>query len=239
VVYFTGAIGGLLTNPRTIRTPEGKEVREGTFEYAETYGRAVSRLAQQAADAAKPISLSPLTISARPVMIPLANPLYQAGRALGLVPREALVWSNDFEKLGLPATAKTPLEKLAIKTEVTYLQLGEMHLAGIPGEIYPELVYGEFQDPVDPQVDFPDAPLEPAVMDLLPGKKTLLLGMANDEVGYIIPKRQWDWKPPFAYDRQESQYGELNSCGPDTAPVLMEALRRRVHELQSKGGPEP
>lgn len=239
VVYFTGAIGGLLTNPRTIRTLGGKEVREGTFEYAETYGRAVSRLAQQAADAAKPISLSPLTVSARPVMIPLANPLYQAGRALGLVPREALVWSNDFEKLGPPATAKTPVQKLAIKTEVAYLRLGEMHVAGIPGEIYPELVYGEFQDPVDPQVDFPDAPLEPAVMDLLPGKRTLLVGMANDEVGYIIPKRQWDRKSPFAYGRKESQYGEVNSCGPDTAPVLMEALRRRVHELQSKDDLEP
>ncbi|MCH5372356.1 MAG: hypothetical protein JJ992_00140, partial [Planctomycetes bacterium] len=41
-----------------------------------------------------------------------------------------------------------------------YLRLGELDVAAIPGELYPELVYGEFQDPVDPGADFPDAPLE-------------------------------------------------------------------------------
>lgn len=192
VVYFTGAVGGLMSNPPTIRTPDGKELHDETFEFAEAYGRAVARLAQKAADAAEPVSLSPMVVSARPVMIPLANPLYQAGRLLGVLTREALVYSDDFEKLGPPATAATPAEKLAVKTEVACL---------------------------------------------LPGKRVLLLGMANDEVGYIIPKRQWDHKPPFAYGRKQSQYGEINSCGPATAPVLMEALRRRVRELQALDRP--
>ena len=25
----------------------------------------------------------------------------------------------------------------------------------------------------------------------------MIIGLANDELGYIIPKRQWDEKPPF------------------------------------------
>lgn len=239
VVYFTGAIGGLMSNPGAIKTRQGKEVRDQTFEYAEAYGRAVARLAQKAADAAEPVSLSPLAVSARPVMLPLANPLYQAGRAFGLLTRDALIWNDDFEKLGPPAAASTPVEKLAVKTEVAYLRLGQVHVAALPGELYPELVYGEFQDPADPGADFPEAALEPAVMDLLPDRKMLLLGMANDEIGYIIPKRQWDRKAPFAYGRKESQYGEINSCGPETAPIVMEAFRRRVRELPAKGDPEP
>ena len=36
----------------------------------------------------------------------------------------------------------------------------------------------------------------------------MLIGLANDEVGYIIPKRQWDEKPPFCYGRQKAQYGK-------------------------------
>ncbi|MEZ6111569.1 MAG: hypothetical protein R3C99_11185 [Pirellulaceae bacterium] len=44
-------------------------------------------------------------------------------------------------------------------------------------------------------------------------------------MGYIIPRRQWDERPPFAYGRSKSQYGEINSCGPAVAPLLMRALR--------------
>ena len=35
----------------------------------------------------------------------------------------------------------------AIRTEVGYLKLGELEVAIIPGEIYPELVLGKVQDP--------------------------------------------------------------------------------------------
>jgi hypothetical protein len=131
------------------------------------------------------------------------------------------------------AAADTPADKLAIETEIACLRLGEVHIACIPGEIYPELVYGQFQDPVDPGADYADTPLEPAVMPMLPGEKKMLIGLANDEIGYIIPRRQWDHVPPFAYGRDKSQYGEVNSCGSEIAPILMEALRNRVKELES------
>ena len=65
-------------------------------------------------------------------------------------------------------------------------------------------------------------------MSILPGKKVLLLGLANDEIGYVLPKRQWDQVAPFAYGRERGQYGEVNSVGPEAGPILMEALRRQV-----------
>ncbi len=117
-------------------------------------------------------------------------------------------------------------------TEVGYLRLGQLHVAAIPGEIYPELVYGQFPAAAEPGVDYPQAPLEPTIEKLLPGKRVLILGLANDEIGYIIPRRQWDWWPPYAYGRSRSQYGEINSCGPDVARVIMQALQRRVRELE-------
>jgi hypothetical protein len=58
----------------------------------------------------------------------------------------------------------------------------------------------------------------------------MLIGLANDEIGYIIPKRQWDEKPPFCYGRTKTQYGEVNSCGPETAPLLLKAFRELVKQ---------
>jgi hypothetical protein len=62
----------------------------------------------------------------------------------------------------------------------------------------------------------------------------LLIGLANDEVGYIIPKRQWDDTQPYCYGSARSQYGEINSCGPETAPILMKAMADCVRQLQGK-----
>ena len=116
-----------------------------------------------------------------------------------------------------------------MKTEVGYLALGELEVAVIPGEIYPELVLGKVQDPPDPGADFPDAPAEPAIYAQFKGKHRMLVGLGNDEIGYIIPKRQWDLKPPFCYGLKKAQYGETNSVGPDAAPVICGAFRDLVN----------
>ena len=57
----------------------------------------------------------------------------------------------------------------------------------------------------------------PAVYKQLAGPHRMMIGLANDMIGYIIPKRQWDAKPPYAYKRKAAQYGEINSLGPETA----------------------
>ena len=58
---------------------------------------------------------------------------------------------------------KDVAKPVAVKSEVGYLKLGELEVAVIPGEIYPELVLGKVQTPADPGADFPDAPAEPAI----------------------------------------------------------------------------
>jgi hypothetical protein len=54
--------------------------------------------------------------------------------------------------------------------------------------------------------------------------------LANDEIGYIIPKSQWDVAAPFCYGRKKAQYGESNSLGPETAPILCEAIRQLLND---------
>ena len=72
--------------------------------------------------------------------------------------------------------------------------------------------------------------IEPAIYAQLKGKHKMLIGLGNDEIGYVIPKRQWDEKPPFCYGLKKAQYGESNSTGPDTAPILCEAFKALVNE---------
>lgn len=237
VVYFAGALGGLMAPPRErIRDPQGMLLGSGDFEFARHYGLAVADLAERAMERGEPISLTPFRVSAKPIVVPVENVWYRAARVAGILRREGRVWTGDFEQLGEPVGLQTAAGPHGVETEVGYLQLGQLHVACIPGEIYPELVYGKVEDPPDPGADFPEAPREPSVVDTLPGDRWLLFGLANDEIGYIIPKRQWDNRPPFAYGRSTPQYGEINSCGPQTAPIIMEALVRRVREVHQAGG---
>jgi hypothetical protein len=62
----------------------------------------------------------------------------------------------------------------------------------------------------------------------MPGKVKFVLGLANDEIGYIIPKSEWDTEPPYIYGKSSPVYGEVNSVGPETAGILHRELKRLV-----------
>jgi Neutral/alkaline non-lysosomal ceramidase, N-terminal len=228
VVYLTGTVGGLMTSLKVeIKGASGELLKDGTFEKTEAYGRRVAALADRALETAKPITLVPLEARTREILLPIDNKVYQLGWQLGVLKRNAYLWNGD--AFTATRTEAPDLKKpTALATEVGYLKLGDLEVAAIPGEIYPELVLGKVQDPPDPGADFPDAPIEPSIYGQFTAKHRMLIGLANDEIGYIIPKRQWDEKPPFCYGRQRAQYGEVNSVGPETAPIVCEAFKRLV-----------
>lgn len=238
VAYFTGPVGGLMAPPRdTLKNDAGEQLKEGDFAFCQRYGELVAQLAAKAIDSAAPLSLAGFSVSSKPIAVPLENQLYQAARMLGVIKRNGRIWTGDPETLGEPITPKNSSKAKganAAETEVAYIRLGELHVACIPGEIYPESVYGKIQDPVDSGADFPDAPAEPSILQSLPGPKVLVIGLANDELGYIVPKRQWDRTAPFAYGRTQDQYGEENSVGSEAAPIIYGALAKRVQEAAGK-----
>jgi hypothetical protein len=228
VVYLTGTVGGLMTSLKVpVKDKAGKALEDGTFEKNQRYGELVGELAEKALKAAKPLRLTPFTVRQRPLYLPLANRVYVAAQQLGVLERQAYLWQGDSSK-GVPVKKVDPKKAHAVRTEIGYLRLGELEVAAIPGEIYPELVLDKVVDPAEPGADFPDAPIEPAIYKQLKGPHRMIVGLANDEIGYIIPKRQWDEKPPFCYGRKSAQYGEVNSLGPETAPLLCAAFKGLV-----------
>ncbi len=225
VAYFTGTVGGLMTTlGLTVKDEKGKELKDGTFEKAERYGRLVGMLAEKALKSAVPITLTPFDIRTRELLVPVDNSIYRLAWSFGTLDRTMYLWEGTPTPKKFTAT-KDVSKPIAVKTEVGYLKLGDLEIAAMPGEIYPELVLNKVQTPADPGADFPDAPAEPAIYDQLKSKHRMLIGLANDELGYFIPKRQWDEKPPFCYGLKKAQYGEMNSVGPEAAPVICNAFK--------------
>jgi hypothetical protein len=214
-VYLSGSLGGLMT---PLEQPDGKRYEGNTYEKAEALREAVARRAKEALEGAAALSpeLVPLALRARLVDIEAENRLFWLGMKLGVVDR------------GLPSA-------VAVRTEVAVLRIGPVALALVPGELYPEIAVGGVESPGG--ADFPGDPLErPPLRELLsrasaPGTLCGIVGLANDELGYFVPRTQWDVRPPFTYGQAKAPYGEINSLGPNAASSLHRALGDVIGEL--------
>jgi hypothetical protein len=134
------------------------------------------------------------------------NPLFRIAAGIGLVGR------------GQPRLNH-------IRTEVGMRTFGDASIACVPGERYPEIANGGIDRPAG--ADFDVAPVEvPSIRDGMPGRVKFLIGLANDEIGYIIPKSEWDDAAPWLYGSAQRHYGEINSLGPDTGPAIHAALQQ-------------
>ena len=147
----------------------------------------------------------------RTLPLKIDNILFKLGAALGVFNRGTMGW-------------------MKMRSELAFIQIGPLSLVTIPGEIYPELINGPIDSPEGN--DFGIPPMEiPPIREMMPGKYKFVLGLANDEIGYIIPKSQWDVDAPYTYGRDNSPYGEENSLGPETAAVIHSNLKEMFGEL--------
>jgi hypothetical protein len=223
-VFVVGSIGGLMT-PLGLKLAgtDGREIPKDSFELARAVGERAADAALAALQAGHESAASVLQHRSATVYVPLENRLFRLAMLLGVLDRE--VYSDGQRATGLFGDD--------LMTEVGYLRLGDAEALLVPAEIYPELVLGGIQDPQDPGADFPGAPREGALFTRLRSEYKLVFGLANDEIGYVIPRSQWDVKKPFAYGRAREQYGEINSVGPSAAARLAEAIARLLEPLSA------
>jgi hypothetical protein len=214
-VYINGAIGGLMTTDPELVIEDpftGKEYKEPSFEKAEALGKSLAIIALSAAErpSAK-FDSAGISMVVRSVIMPIDNRNFRLGSAVGVFNRGTSGW-------------------MKMKSELAVLNIGPVSIATLPGEVYPELINGGIEAP-DGR-DFLIEPAEvPSVRDMMTGRYKFVFGLANDEIGYIIPKSQWDVKEPLAYGMKEAQYGEENSLGPETGPLLHGSLKEMFSEL--------
>ncbi len=214
-VYLNGAVGGLMTTHRShpvIDPFTGQELLEPTFEKAAAQGNQLSLLALDAMEnPLEVIEEAGISLVVRTLQLPIGNTLFKLATALGVLDRGTSGW-------------------MKMRTELAVFKVGPVSFVTVPGEIYPEIINGGVAAPEGN--DFGIEPLEvPPVRDKMAGKYKFVIGLANDEIGYIIPKSQWDTKAPFTYGRDNPPYGEVNSLGAETAPMVHRNLLEMLKEL--------
>jgi len=218
-LYVNGAIGGLMTtNPATTVVDPYTQQSLGppSHDKARALGRRLAQAALAAVRGGAAASQADprIAFAARTIELKIDNPLFRLASALGLFGR------------GQPRLN-------TIRSEVAVVTFGDASVTCVPGELYPEIANGGIVRP--PGADFAITPVEvPSLRELMPGRVKFLIGLANDEVGYIIPKSEWDNEAPWLYGSAERHYGEINSLGPETGPRIHAELKALAASLSER-----
>ncbi|MCR4317947.1 MAG: neutral/alkaline non-lysosomal ceramidase N-terminal domain-containing protein [Planctomycetes bacterium] len=223
-VFLNGAIGGQIEPPdQGIWSLDGtKLITDNTKEKVEAMGGRIALAAERFWKNREPLFLGRPRIDfiTREVDVPLENPRFIAALEAGLFP------TMDYEKA----------DNYVFKTKLGVISVGALMFVTTPGELYPELFIGGIETP--PGSDFPedDSPTWPAVLPMMRARVPLVVGLAFDTLGYIIPKSEWDDddSPPYLYGANESPYGEMNSVGPSVAGIWYKNAVELIDELQKK-----
>lgn len=213
-IYINGAIGGLMTTLPDFQVKDpwsGKIYLEPDFDKAKSQGYQIAYQSLLALNNSTDIINSGgIGFSAKSFNLPLQNPLFKLGAALGILNRGYSKWNH-------------------MRTEIAYLTIGPASFLTYPGEVYPELINGGIESP-DGQ-DFNIRPIElPVTRKIMQGRYKFIIGLGNDELGYIIPKSEWDEEPPFTYGEKDAPYGEINSLGPETSPIIHQEIQQIIHD---------
>ena len=216
-LYFQGPVGGLMT-PLGLDVPD----RDGTTIHRENGIGKTRALGENLAlrtlnllrsNRATPMSRHTLSGVARTVFIPIDG-AFRVPIMLGLIHPG---WYGG-----------------KAKSEINALTLGDLEILAIPGEVYPEIIDGGVEAPAGG--DYPGPPAEvPPLRGEMRGKVNMVFNLANDEIGYIIPRTQWDVKPPHTYGRDKAPYGEENSGGSQVGATLHDeclGIMRQLHALR-------
>ncbi len=237
-VFINGPIGGLLT-------PEEIKGKDGSWEENERIGKAVADFALQNLPKALPISSSKISVSSQTLFIPVQNSRYLLflyslvfGHKLFLKDGTPLKESPYWIALKHAFHLLKPEESPWIKSEVSLIRIGPLTILGIPGEIFPELVIGGYHGryrfghplikPNNPNPpDLSKAPKGPYLWDEMPGKIKIVAGLANDELGYMVPGYDFKATQDLIMEPRPKgdHYEETNSVGPAITDIVLKAAK--------------
>ena len=233
-VFSSAAVGGMMT-PLGVTVTDGDAIDHAgnDFAKAEAIGKLTGELAILAIRAATPATSPTVSLAASQMFIPAHNEALRLAHALGVLDREL----HHYD----PSLGITDLNRPDVLTEVGLIDLGPIRMLAIPGELLPELAIGGYDgsrvnttedvlvDPGNPNPpDLDQAPGPPYYSDLMGAQHNWILGLANDELGYLIPPYDYVLDPslPYLDEAEGDHYEETNSLGPDAVPMISDMVER-------------
>jgi hypothetical protein len=211
VIVMNGAVGGLMSSMSSATYDPWLNMtfsaEENNFNKVRVQGYRFAGSILSLLDSGewKGIEEPRMRLQARTFYFKLDNVLFKLGGILG-------VFDRGFKNLKY------------VKSEIDLFTIGQAWFLTIPGEINPELLNGGIESPEG--ADYHVSPVEvPPIREMMGGEIKFVIGLANDEVGYIMPQSHWDELPPYTYGEKEAPYGEVNSLGPESGPEIHKQAR--------------
>ncbi len=132
--------------------------------------------------------------------------------------------------LKVMSSKRYPCEKgdlgLALKSEMTYMKLGKQKILLLPGESFPETVYGGY-DTAEKSATGKGPEINPTpLVEICKDENLLVFGVTNDMTGYVVAPNDFTLHKTQAYlsngrDRfDRSHYHETNSLGYNASQTL-------------------
>jgi hypothetical protein len=217
VIFMNGAVGGIMSGMwvatydpwlnKTFRTDDNSfdKVR------AQGYRLADKILDKLEKEQWKVIDNPSVSLYAKSFQFKMQNKLFKLAAIMGVFDRGFIGFKY-------------------VRSEVDLLTIGPAWFITIPGEVNPEIINGGIETPEGRDFEISAVELPP-VRELMRGEINFVIGLANDEVGYIMPKSHWDKKAPYTYNEKEAPYGEINSLGPETGPELHNQIKMIIDDL--------
>ena len=211
-MYIPGAVGGLIMTER-LKDKNGNE-----YKVEENVVKTGELLAETAMKINNERELSPvLYADTVQTQIPLDNSVFIALKALGVLTTEVVKTGEG-------------QHGISVMTSVSLIKLGDLSIAAVPGELFPELAYGvsnEFNGAS------PDNEMPKTFREIM-GDEFLVFGLCDDEIGYIVSPNDFllDGDNPYLsegidiYGRKH--YEETNSVGISAASYISAALTELV-----------
>lgn len=214
-VYGVGAIGGMIS----MKIDDENRLRKERRLLESTRGIGY-RLADYALSIRDETELKPrISYIRQEFFCPVENPVLTIACQVGIL---------NADRYSMPGEKGTG----ALKTEISYIEIDTLKILMIPCELFPELAYGGYltadESAEGKSPDINPAPLTQTAED----KNLLIFGLANDELGYVIPPNDFmlNETQPYidnAVDRLgRRHYEETNSMGPRTAQFISDAFKK-------------
>lgn len=238
-VFSVGAVGGMISSlGADVPIKIGKNptwAKKDTFEFAKTLGRIIADAVRLSLKNSRYEKIDILKILSQEVKLPVENKFYYLASSMGVFEIKIEELPQDEQGMSL------------ISSNIYYVKFGNAEIVTVPGEILPELVDGIPDDPTffspRPNKYFPQhqindklkthiepfIPEEKSIRKMMKGKYKIIVGLADNMIGYIIPKNDFNLEAsPLGY--QGDHYEETNSLGPETAPILIKAIEGLLQE---------
>ena len=234
-VYVSAAVGGMMSPLRVeVTDGSGQSYQDNTFEKSDALGNVMAELTLQAIAEAQTVPEPNLSFAVKEFDVPVENVLFQAAFQSGMFNRSL----SNYAEGEILDQYKTPLAT----TEISTVDVGNIRMQSVPGELLPELAIGGYMDPAQPYTDLevmvsennpnpPDlsqAPEGPYIKDRMASEHNWIIGLGNDELGYFVPSYNYKLSEtsPYFNEAEGDHYEETNSLGPSAYPIIETEIHR-------------